>query len=111
MRRISLGLLVQPLKKGVVFLPLENSEDMNDFLLYVLYHVFLKTSLIIYSNFPASVQNFFLLCSFRLFFTCSFLNARISGYLDLKFHNLSTFYIFSIDFADFESRRGHIVKF
>ena len=29
------------------------------------------------------------------------LNARVSGYLDLKFHNWSPLCIFSIDFADF----------
>ena len=27
------------------------------------------------------------------------LNARVTGYSDLKFHNLSPFYIFSIDFG------------
>ena len=39
------------------------------------------------------------------------LNARVSGYLDLKFHNLSPFCIFSIDFADYQSERGQVVKF
>ena len=38
------------------------------------------------------------------------LNARVSGNLNLKFHNLSPFCIFLIDFADFKSKRGHIVK-
>ena len=28
-------------------------------------------------------------------------NAQVSGYLDLKFYNLSPFCIFSIDFVDF----------
>ena len=37
--------------------------------------------------------------------------ALVSGHLDLTFHNLSLFCIFSIDFADFKSKRGHIVKF
>ena len=43
---------------------------------------------------PPSVQDFFFIKHVTL-------NARVSGYLDLKFHNLSPFCIFPIDFEDF----------
>ena len=45
-------------------------------------------------GFPLSVQDFFVIKNVPL-------HDRAFGYLDLKFHNLSLFCIFSIDFADF----------
>ena len=44
--------------------------------------------------FPPSIRDFFVI-------NYAPINARVSGYLDLKFHNLTPFCIFSIDFADF----------
>ena len=55
-------------------------------------------------GFPSSVQIFFVIQHVPL-------NAWVSGNLDLKFHNLSPFRIFSIDFVYFKSTRGQIVNF